>query len=140
MNAKKIRSSAKHARRIASRENRCRSGGAIAAGLGGVLTLIPAKKNNPTCGFRGERFRLGARRAGAEESSLVNQAVMNGVEGQFQTIGNAELVEDVVEVIFHCLPADKEFFADFAVSKSLRHELDDFFFAVAQQRLFAALA
>src|SRR5487761_558121 len=43
-------------------------------------------------------------------------------------------------MVFYGLFADKKFFADFLVAETLGHELDDFFFAVAEQRLFAARA
>ena len=65
---------------------------------------------------------------------------MDGVEGKFQAVGNAELVEDIVQVILYGLFADEELFADFLVAVSLRDQLHDFFFAVAEQRLFAARA
>jgi len=76
----------------------------------------------------------------AGDSGLVNQAMVNGVEGQFQAIGNTELVENIVEVIFHRLFADEQFFAYFAIAKSLRDKLHDFFFAITEQGLLAALA
>jgi hypothetical protein len=38
------------------------------------------------------------------------------------------------------LLGDEKFFADFLVAEALGDELDDFFFAVAEQRLFAARA
>ena len=71
---------------------------------------------------------------------LIYKAVMDSVESEFETVGNSEFIENIVQVIFHRLFADEEFFADFAVAESLRDKLNDFFFAVAQQRLFAALA
>src|SRR5690348_12862001 len=71
---------------------------------------------------------------------LVNQAVMDGVQSQFETIGNAELIEDIVKVVFHGLLADEELLADFPVAKSLCHQLDDFLFAIAQERFFPPLA
>ena len=71
---------------------------------------------------------------------LVDQAVVDGVEGEFEAVGDAKLVEDVVQVVFYGLLADEKFFADFLVAETLGDELDDFFFAVAEQRLFAARA
>jgi hypothetical protein len=65
---------------------------------------------------------------------------MDGVESQFEAIGNAELVEDVVQVIFHRLFADEELFADFLIAEALRDELHDFFFSIAEQWLFAPRA
>src|SRR5579871_2769300 len=71
---------------------------------------------------------------------LFDQAVMDRVKRKFEAIGNTELIENIVEVVFHRLFADEKFFADFAVAEALGHKLDDFFFALAEQRLFAALA
>ena len=65
---------------------------------------------------------------------------MDSVESEFEAVGNPEFIEDIVQVIFHGLFADEKLFADFAVAEALRDKLNDFFFAVAQQRLFAALA
>ena len=65
---------------------------------------------------------------------------MYRVQGEFEAVGDAELVEDVVEVILHRLLADEELFANFLVAEALGDKLDDFFFAVAQEGLFAARA
>ena len=62
---------------------------------------------------------------------------MNRVEGKFQAVGDAELIENIVQVILHGLLADEKLFADFPVAKALRDELHDLFFTVAQQRLIA---
>ena len=71
---------------------------------------------------------------------LINQSVVNRVQREFEAVGDAELVEDVVQVVFDGLLGDEKFFADFFVAEALGDELDDFFFAVAEQRLFAARA
>jgi hypothetical protein len=76
----------------------------------------------------------------SDELRLVDQTVVDGVERQFEAIGDAELVEDIVEMVFNGLLADEELFADFLVAETLSDELDDFFFAVAEERLFAARA
>ncbi len=68
---------------------------------------------------------------------LLDQPVMNRVQRQFQPVRNAKLVENIVQVVLHRLLADKKLLADFLVAKPLRHQLHDFFFAVAQQRLLA---
>jgi hypothetical protein len=65
---------------------------------------------------------------------------MNGVERQFETVGDAELVENVVKVVFYGLLANEELFPDFLVAEALGNELHNLFFAVAEQRLFAAWA
>ena len=64
---------------------------------------------------------------------------MDGVEGELEAVGNAELIEDVVEVVLHRLFADEELFADFAIAEALGDELDNLLLAVAEKRLFAAL-
>ena len=69
---------------------------------------------------------------------LVYESVVNGVQGQFEAVGDAELVENVVQMIFYGLLGDEKLFADFLVAETLRDELNNFFFAVAEQRLFAA--
>src|ERR1700735_464462 len=64
--------------------------------------------------------------------SLINQPVVNRVERQFQAIRNAQLVENIVQVVLHRLLADEQFLADLAIAETLRHQLYDFFFAVTQ--------
>ena len=71
---------------------------------------------------------------------MVDQAMVDRVEGEFQAIRDAEFVEDVVQVIFDGLLGDEKLLADFLVAETLGDELDDFFFAVGEQRLFAARA
>jgi hypothetical protein len=71
---------------------------------------------------------------------LIDQAVMNRVEGELEAVGDAELVENVVKVVFNGLFADEEFLADFFIAKTLGDKLHDFFFAIAEQGLFAARA
>ena len=76
--------------------------------------------------------------AQTEKLRLVDQAMVDGVQGEFEAVGDAELVEDIVEMVLDGLLGDEKFFPDFLVAESLRDELHDFFFAVAEQRLFAA--
>ena len=57
----------------------------------------------------------------ARKSGLIDKAMVDGVEGQFEAVGDAELIEDVVQVIFHRLFADEEFLSDFAVAEALSH-------------------
>ena len=71
---------------------------------------------------------------------MVDQAVMDCVECEFQAVGDAELVKDVVKVILDGLLGDKKFFADFLVAKSLSDQLNDLLFAVGEQRFFTARA
>jgi len=65
---------------------------------------------------------------------------MYRIQGEFEAVGDAKFVEDVVEMVFDGLFGDEKFFADFFVAEALGDELDDFFFAVAEQGLFAARA
>jgi len=71
---------------------------------------------------------------------VIDQAMMDRVQREFEAVGNTELVEDIVQVILDGLLGDEEFFANFLVAKALCDELDDFLFPVAQERLFAARA
>ena len=65
---------------------------------------------------------------------------MHCVKHQFEPVRDAELVEDVVQVILYGLLANEEFSADFFVVKALSDELNDFHLAVAEERLSAACA
>jgi hypothetical protein len=71
---------------------------------------------------------------------LVDQSVMYRIQREFEAVGDAEFVEDVVQMVFDGLLGDEKFLADFLVAEALGDELDDFFFAVAEQGLFAARA
>jgi hypothetical protein len=75
---------------------------------------------------------------GGDALGLIDEAVVDGVESEFEAIGDAKFVENIVQVIFYGLLADEKFFADFLVAEALGDELNDFFFAVAEERLFAA--
>src|SRR5713226_2706568 len=65
---------------------------------------------------------------------------MYRIQRQLEAVGDAELVKNIVQMVFDGLLGDKKLFADFLVAEALRDKLDDFFFAVAEQRLFAARA
>jgi hypothetical protein len=71
---------------------------------------------------------------------LVDQSVMYRIQRKFEAVGDTEFVEDVVEMVLDGLLGDEKFFADFFVAETLGDELDDFFFAVAEEGLFAARA
>ena len=45
------------------------------------------------------------------------------IEREFEAVGDAEFVKNVVEMILHGLLADEESYADFLVSKALGDEL-----------------
>ena len=72
------------------------------------------------------------------QSRLIDEPVVNGIQRQLEAVGHAELVKNVVQMVLDGLFGDEELFAYFFVAKALRDELDNFFFAVAEQRLFAA--
>src|SRR5712664_182667 len=63
---------------------------------------------------------------------------MNRIQRQFEAVGDAELIKDIVQMVFDSLFGDEKLFADFLVAETLRDKLHNFFFAVAEQRLFAA--
>jgi len=63
---------------------------------------------------------------------------MNRVECKLEAVGNAQLVENVVEMILDRLLGNEKFLADFFIAETLSDQLNDFFFAVAEQRLLAA--
>src|SRR5438876_8057320 len=69
---------------------------------------------------------------------MINQAVMDCVESELEAVGDAELIENVVEMILDGLLGDEKLFADFLVAETLGHQLHDFFFAVTEQRFLAA--
>ena len=68
---------------------------------------------------------------------MVYEPMVDGVEGQLEPVRNAELIENVMEVVFDGLFADEELFPDFLVPVALSDQLDDFLLAVAEQGLFA---
>jgi hypothetical protein len=63
-------------------------------------------------------------------SCVVDQAVIVCIECQFEAVANAELAENVLEIVFHCLLADEEFLRDFFVAVRLGNKLDNFIFAL----------
>ncbi len=54
------------------------------------------------------------------------QPLVDRVQRQFQTVGNAQLVEDVVQMVLHRLLADEHLLGHFFVLVALRHQRDDF--------------
>jgi hypothetical protein len=62
---------------------------------------------------------------------VVDQTVVDGIQRQLQAIRDPQLIEDIVQVVFHGLLGDEQFFADLLVSEALRHELHDLFFTIA---------
>ena len=62
---------------------------------------------------------------------LVYKPVMYRVQCQFEAVGNAELVKDIVQMVFYGLLGDEKFFADFLVPEALCDELHNFFLTVA---------
>jgi len=66
---------------------------------------------------------------------MFDQAVVNDVESKLQPVGNAQLVKEVVQAILDRMFAKEKLLANFPVVIALHHQLNDLFFAVAQQRL-----
>ena len=65
---------------------------------------------------------------------------MNRVQREFQPVGNAELVEDVVKMVLNRLLADEHLLSHFAVLVALRYQAYDLALALAERRPFAPLA
>jgi len=59
---------------------------------------------------------------------------VDGVKREFQAVGDAQLIEDVVQMVLHRLLADKHLLGHFFVLETLRHQGDDFAFALAERR------
>ena len=55
---------------------------------------------------------------------------MDCVKRELKAVGDAELVENVVEMILDGLLGDEELFADFLVAETLGYQLHDFFFSL----------
>src|SRR5882724_8537577 len=85
-----------------------------------------------------ERNHFPDDQAQTEKLRLVDQSMVDRIQCEFEAVGDAELVENIMEMVLDGLLGDEKFFADFLVAESLRDELHNFFFAVAEQRLFAA--
>src|SRR5271156_6718294 len=64
---------------------------------------------------------------------------MDGIQRKFQTVGYAQFIENIMQMIFYRLFADEKFLADLTIPETLRHQLHDFLLAVAQQRFFPPL-
>jgi hypothetical protein len=69
---------------------------------------------------------------GLKKLGLVDQTVMDSVEGEFEAVGDTEFIENIMQVVLHRLFADKKLFPDFAVAESLGYELYNFFLAVTK--------
>ena len=54
------------------------------------------------------------------------QTLVDGVERQFQTVGNAQLVEDVVQVVLYRLLTDEHLLGHFLVLVTLGDQRHDF--------------
>src|SRR3982074_1100731 len=106
-------------------------------GVGGpaVLILMYCSESGA---YSAEKNNLPDAQPQTKKLRLVDEPVVDGVQRQFETVGDAEFIEDVVQVVFDGLLRDENFFADFLVAESLGDELDDFLFAIAEQRFFAA--
>ena len=94
-------------------------------------------------GWRAERWapaQLALPVRNREDLRLIDQPVVNCIKCQFEAVGDAELVEDVMQMVLDGLFGDEKFFADFLVAETLRDELNDFLLTVAEQWLFAARA
>ena len=50
---------------------------------------------------------------------MFDQAVVNGIKSKFQPVGDSQLAEDTVQMIFDCLFANEEFSRDLFVPITL---------------------
>ena len=66
---------------------------------------------------------------------MFRQALVSGIQSQFQPVRDSQLVEDLIKTIVDCQFRDEEFFSDLLVRIALRHQLHDRLFAIVQQRL-----
>jgi hypothetical protein len=69
---------------------------------------------------------------------VFDEALVNGIESKFQPVGNSQLVEDIMQTILDRQFGDEKFFPDLLVPVTLRHQLHDHFFAIAEQRRILA--
>jgi hypothetical protein len=99
-------------------------------------TQCMTRTQKPVCGTRkGPRCRLegaatkwlcsviwrdSAQRSW-KSSGVVDEAMVDGVEGEFETVGDAQFVEDIVEMILYGLLADEELFTDLFIAIPLGH-------------------
>src|SRR5215469_6303950 len=68
------------------------------------------------------------------------KTLMDGVQREFEAIGDAQLIEDVVQVVLYRLLADEHLLGHFLVLVALRDQLNDFALSGAQRRPLARLA
>jgi len=69
---------------------------------------------------------------------LFDQVLANGIESKFQPVGDPQLVDDIVQTGLDREFRDEQFFPDLFVPVTLRHQLDDHCFAIAEQQLIPA--
>jgi hypothetical protein len=61
---------------------------------------------------------------------------VDGVKREFQAIGDAQLIENIVQVILHRLLADEHLFSNLFVPEALRHQTDYLSLAKAERSIF----
>ncbi len=66
---------------------------------------------------------------------MSGQALVNGIQSKFQPVRDSQLSEDIVKPILDRQFRDEELVADLVVPITLRHQLHDRFFTIAQQGL-----
>ena len=69
---------------------------------------------------------------------LVVQVMVNRVKREFQTVRNAQLVENIVQMVLHRLLADEHPLGHFPVLETLRHQNHDLALALAQRAALLA--
>src|SRR5690348_8506422 len=76
------------------------------------------------------RFRLSAGTSSLRPTrgSLVlffNKMMVHGEQGQFQAVGHAQLVENISEMVLHCLLGDRELFGNVLIGVPIDDGCDD---------------
>src|ERR1700686_2768678 len=72
-------------------------------------------------------------RARMRNRSVSEHLVMDGIEHEFEAVGHAQLVENVMQVILYRLFADEQLFTNLFVAKALRDMFHDLLFPIANQ-------
>jgi hypothetical protein len=94
------------------------------------LTLVPkvARIEKPASGNA----------VSGEGQLLFGQPLLNGIKSKLQAVGDSQLVDDIMQTRIDRHLGDEKFFPDLFIPVTLRHQLHDRSFGIAQQRLIPA--
>jgi hypothetical protein len=73
-----------------------------------------------------------------EGQLLFGQSLVNGIKSEFQAVGDSQLVDNVMQTRIDRHLGDEKFFPDLFIPVTLRHQLHDRSFGIAQQPLIPA--